>query len=76
VPVPPAVAGRTLRFSGIRDATGCHVVAIARGAAMDVNPRPEAVLPADADLVLIGDAAAEDDFLTRYRRGPARSVPS
>jgi hypothetical protein len=43
---------------------------------MDVNPRPETVLPADADLVLIGDASSENEFLTRYRPRLAAKTPS
>jgi Trk K+ transport system NAD-binding subunit len=68
-PVPHRLAGRPLRTAGIREATRCHVVAIARGARMDVNPDADTVLPADADLVLVGDAAAEHAYLTTYGRG-------
>ena len=67
-PMPPELAGTALRDAGIREATRCHVVAIARDGDMDVAPEPATVLPADADLVLIGDAAAEREFLDGYRR--------
>jgi Trk K+ transport system NAD-binding subunit len=70
VSVPSAVAGRTLRFSGISEATGCHVVAVGRGQEMQVNPAAETVLPAEADLVLMGAAGSEQDFLARYRLQP------
>lgn len=67
VGVPQAIAGRSLVDSEIREDTGCTVVAIASAAEFEVNPPSDAVLPADADLVLIGDSASEHRFLTRYR---------
>jgi voltage-gated potassium channel len=66
VPVPPPLAGRTLQESGIRDATGCTVVATVRDGHFESNPGARAPLPSDGDLVLIGDEEAEDRFLSRY----------
>jgi voltage-gated potassium channel len=67
VPVPPQLAGRTLASAQIRESTGCTVVAMASSDAFQANPPADAVLSAGADLVLIGDSASEDRFLTRFR---------
>jgi Trk K+ transport system NAD-binding subunit len=67
-PVPPQLAGKALGDTSIREDTRCHVVAVARGDDMDVAPGPATVLPAGSDIVLVGDVAAEHEFLTRYRR--------
>jgi K+/H+ antiporter YhaU regulatory subunit KhtT len=69
VPVPADLAGKTLGQSQIREWTGCTVVAVADGDGFRSNPDARAVLPAGADLVLIGDGESEDRFLRRYRPG-------
>jgi Trk K+ transport system NAD-binding subunit len=75
VPVPGALRGRTLAESSIRTATGCNVVAVARGDQMTSNPDPFVPLAADADLLLIGDAEAEQRFLEKYRTHQRLAVP-
>jgi voltage-gated potassium channel len=67
VPMPPALAGKTLAESGIRAETGCNVVAVARGEHMESNPDAALPLPADADLIVIGDSESERRFMARYR---------
>jgi voltage-gated potassium channel len=67
VPVPPALVGRTLAESQIRQGTGCNVVAVVGEGQHDLNPDPWTPLPAGALLVLIADEDSEDRFLTRYR---------
>ncbi|MFP5321324.1 MAG: potassium channel family protein [Acidimicrobiia bacterium] len=67
VPLPAALTGRTLAAAGIREATGCTVVAVADGDHLQANPPADVVLRAGTDLVLIGDSESEDRFLTRYR---------
>ncbi|HUF32006.1 MAG TPA: NAD-binding protein [Acidimicrobiales bacterium] len=66
VPVPSALAGRTLEECGIRDTTGVTVVATVQDGHFESNPGAQSSLPAEGDLVLIGDAEAEDRFLSRY----------
>lgn len=75
VPVPAALAGRTLASSSIRADTGCNVVAVATDEQMTSNPDPFEPLPAHGDLVLIGDAEAEHRFLERYRTRQRLAVP-
>jgi voltage-gated potassium channel len=67
VPVPAALAGRTLEESHLREATGCTVVAIVDGERFESNPTATSRLRRGTDLVLIGDTDAEDRFLSRYR---------
>jgi K+/H+ antiporter YhaU regulatory subunit KhtT len=66
IPVPPALAGRTLAESAIRESTGCNVVAVVQGAKFDVNPDARTPLPADAELVLIGDIESEARFFAQF----------
>jgi voltage-gated potassium channel len=74
-PVPPALVGRTLGEAGVREKTGCSVVAIETAGETMVNPPPDMELPAgsDAELIVIGTTEAERTFLRQYatesRRG-------
>lgn len=76
VPVPDELAGRTIQQSGIRESTGCTVVAIAFDDQLESNPDAQVPLPEGGELVLIGDADSEHRFLSRYRSGPGREVPA
>jgi Trk K+ transport system NAD-binding subunit len=75
VPVPRALAGRTLIAARIRETTGCTVVAVARGDRLESNPDVNAPLPNGSDLVLIGDSDSEHRFLSRYRSQSPQRVP-
>lgn len=66
VPVPGDLASRTLAESNIRAETGCSVVAIVRGDDTQINPPSEAILPVDAELILIGMVEAEAAFFQRF----------
>jgi Trk K+ transport system NAD-binding subunit len=67
-PVPPSLAGRTLTSTGIREATGCSVVALEVGGDAVINPPPETPLPTGAELILIGTTDAERRFVQRFGR--------
>ncbi len=67
-PVPPALAGRTLARSGIREATGCSVVALEIAGKTRINPAANETIPAGAELILIGTTAAERRFVERFGR--------
>jgi voltage-gated potassium channel len=69
VPIPRELAGKTLAGSGIRERTGCSVVAVEHGGVSEVNPDPGQPLPADGELILVGSPQAEHDFLERYQVG-------
>jgi Trk K+ transport system NAD-binding subunit len=66
LPIPPALVGRSLADSQIRQEIGCNVVAVVQGRAFDINPDPHTPLPADAELVLIGDIQSEARFFEQY----------
>jgi K+/H+ antiporter YhaU regulatory subunit KhtT len=72
VKIPQELVGRTLIESGVRAQTGCLVVAIDTPAGTQALPPPDMPLPADGDLLLVGDEDAENRFLTRYRTGTNR----
>ena len=61
-PVPPRMVNRTLADSDVRQRTGCNIVALASGDQMVTNPEPTVPLPVTAELVVIGDAAAQQRF--------------
>lgn len=66
-PAPPSLVGRPLAESGIREATGCSVVAIETGSGLMINPPPEAPIVAGAELILIGTTDGERRFVQLYR---------
>jgi len=66
IPVPAALAGRSLADSGIREDTGCNVVAVVQGHEFNANPDARQPLPADAELVVIGDVESETRFFSKF----------
>lgn len=60
VRTPERLAGRTLAESGVRETTGCQVVAIIAGEATHLNPGPNHTLEAGQQLILVG--AVEDEM--------------
>jgi voltage-gated potassium channel len=69
MPIPAQIAGRTLEGSRLRDETGCTVVAIVNGDRFQANPGADAVLPENAELVLLGEDESEHRFRRRYKIG-------
>jgi Trk K+ transport system NAD-binding subunit len=67
VPLPAALAGKTMAQLAIRQVTGCNVIAINVDGRMHINPDPSTPLPAQAEMILIGTAEAEQHFLHQYR---------
>jgi K+/H+ antiporter YhaU regulatory subunit KhtT len=47
--------------------TDCTVVALKNGGEMNFNFSPHMPLPANVDLIVIGTAAAEKQFMEVYR---------
>jgi Trk K+ transport system NAD-binding subunit len=74
VPVPASLAGRTLRDADLPATTGCTLIGIVRSDGCATEIGPETRLPADADLVLMGDGAAEARFLAHANPGNGRSL--
>lgn len=66
VPTPEIMAGRSLSECAIRQATGCNVIAVVRGEDYEINPDAQKPLPADSQLVVIGDIESENRFMETY----------
>lgn len=64
VKMPGWLTGRSLAESELRTRTGCNVLGLVRDGSNDVEPppAPDAPLPADASLVMIGDSSAQERF--------------
>jgi Trk K+ transport system NAD-binding subunit len=66
VPVPKALAGKTLIEANIRHRTHCSVIGIDTNDETKTNPEPETVLPEHGEIVLIGTPAGENEFLKLF----------
>jgi len=66
VRVTHALEKKTLGESGIRENSGCTVIAVRRGEDMRVNPPADTVLEEGEELVLVGTWEARDRFIERY----------
>lgn len=64
--LPPSLAGKSLATSGIRQKTGCSVVATVSGGIMQCNIDPHEPLAAGTDIILIGSVPDENRFLKLY----------
>lgn len=64
--MPESIVGKTLAQSGVREKTGCTVIALVRGAQTLINPDPSVLLDAKDELVLIGTYDAEHAFMNEY----------
>lgn len=69
VSLPPALAGKTIYETAIRQITGCTVIALQEAEGLYINPDPAIPLAADAEMILIGTAAGERQFLQRFSKG-------
>jgi voltage-gated potassium channel len=66
VRVPETLAGKTILECGIRNRTGCSVLGISTERGMEIVTNPSATIPADADILLVGNIEAEDRFLALF----------
>jgi len=66
LPAPATLVGKTLSRSGIRENTGCTLVAIVRKGETLANPRPTTQIGKDDELILIGTYDAEILFLKEF----------
>ncbi|MEM7352151.1 MAG: NAD-binding protein [Acidobacteriota bacterium] len=74
VRVPTELEGQTLIESGVRERTGCSVVAVPGENGNEVGPHPSTILPAGEEIVLIGTAEAEKRFLQLFGNGGSTRV--
>ncbi len=73
IPVPASLAGRTLAEAAVREKTGCTIIATVSKGQMAVNPPPTSPLPAQGDLLLIGDSQTEQRFIDVFGSPAAES---
>lgn len=66
LPTPLGLQGKTLATSGIRQTTGCNVIAVVRKSQFDINPDATVPLEPGTELVVIGDAESESRFHKMY----------
>lgn len=64
--IPTTLVGRRLADINLPGHTGCTLVAIKQNGHTETRLDPYAPLPANGELVLIGDAKSEDRFLGLY----------
>lgn len=69
IAVPASIAGRPLRESGIGSRTGMSVVALKHGESMATQLTAETVLPADAELLMLGSLEQRRAFNEAFERG-------
>jgi voltage-gated potassium channel len=70
--VPAGLVGTRLLDCGIRERTGCSVVAIERGEDTLINPPAEYAFPAGVELILIGTTEGERRFVETFLNDGAR----
>ena len=66
LPSPRELIGKTLAHSGIREKTGCTLIAIRRGGETFINPEPAIIIEKDDELILIGTYDGERSFLGEF----------
>ena len=69
VPVPPALSGRKLKDSGIGSRTGLSVVALERGEELVAPLTSDTVLPAGAQLLMLGSPEQRTAFSEAFGKG-------
>ncbi|GJQ30143.1 MAG: potassium transporter [Phycisphaerae bacterium] len=66
-PAPPALFGRSLAESGVRERSGCSIVAVrSAGGSLTINPSAGQVLREGDDLVLVGGIDSEARFKDEF----------
>ncbi|MBX3403202.1 MAG: potassium channel protein [Phycisphaeraceae bacterium] len=66
IAVPGALEGRTVAASGVREKTGCTIVAVRSTDGQVINPGPAVMLHEGSELVLVGGVEAEAKFREAY----------
>lgn len=66
LPVPAALAGKTIAQAAVRRQTGCTVIGLRTDGDTQINPDPHVPLPVQAELLLIGTQDAARRFQKAY----------
>ncbi|MFT5423378.1 MAG: voltage-gated potassium channel [Phycisphaerales bacterium] len=64
--VPAALDNTTIVDCGIREGTGCSIVAVGKGDGFEINPSASTLLSVGMELVLVGNAESEQRFLDQF----------
>ncbi len=64
--LPAMLIGKSLQETGLRERSGCSVVAIHSGGIMHISPNPYIPLKEGSELILIGTADAEKKLLLEF----------
>ncbi len=66
VPTPASLDAKTIIESGVRERTGCSIVAVREGADLRINPPAGMRLTRGKEMILVGSAESERLFLERF----------
>jgi Trk K+ transport system NAD-binding subunit len=64
--VPAGLVGKTLLASGIRETTGCSVIAVFREGRLHINPEPTEIFAVADEMLMIGTAQSEKNFAAKF----------
>ncbi|MFW5730355.1 MAG: potassium channel family protein [Desulfonatronovibrionaceae bacterium] len=64
--LPRCLEGKILADSGIRNKSGCSVIAIESQGKTRINPEPDTTLTRDDELILIGSTESEAKFMNSF----------
>jgi len=64
---PNKIIGKTLVEMDIRNKTGCNVIAFQVDGEQNINPDPNAPIPSNSDIILIGKSEDEQRFIEYYK---------
>jgi Trk K+ transport system NAD-binding subunit len=67
--VPESLQDKTIAESGVREQTGCTIVAVREDGGLQINPRPDTRLNADREMILVGSVESQSRFLERFVEG-------
>ena len=66
VPTPASLDAKTIVESGVRERTGCSIVAVREGGELRINPPAGMRLTRGWEMILVGSAESERLFLERF----------
>jgi Trk K+ transport system NAD-binding subunit len=66
VPVPAPLVEKSIAGTGLREKTGCNIVAIYSGEKININPAPSVRLQRNDELIMIGTSEAEESYIKSF----------
>jgi len=64
--VPASLEGKTIADSGVRERTGCTIVAVRGEDGLVINPTPDTPLVVGREMILVGSPESEERFLESF----------